>query len=184
MAEQSDAFKQLDAVGKSRYNEKLDAHLVPSHIRPAPDLILVLLNDILVLCVKCNREMKARSYEGHEGTSCLTASEERTAAGFLKRAVSTSPDKANDIHAGDQIPPTHHSSQFKDFEDQVLRNADDTQCSQCRRANSPYIQREVLTLSDDERRALLDKAGILSTIEIGAAETLAIKAGLAIPWNN
>ena len=43
------------------------------------------------------------------------------------------------------------------------------------------IQREVLTLSDEERRAL-DKAGILSTIEIGA-ETLAIKAGLAIPWN-
>ena len=141
-----------------------DAHLVPSHIRPAPDLILVLLNDILVLCVKCNREMKAHSYEGHEGTSCLTASEERTAAGFLKRAVSTSPDKgiiklatggafsvistviliytlANDIHAGDQIPPTHHSSQFKDFEDQVLRNADDTQCSQCRKANSPYPER-------------------------------------------
>ena len=45
------------------------------------------------------------------------------------------------------------------------------------------IQREVLTLSDDEKRALLDKAGISSTIEIGAAEILAIKAGLAIPWN-
>ena len=71
-----------------------DAHLVPSHIRPAPDLILMLLNDILVLCVKCNREMKAHSYEGHECTSCLTASEERTVAGILKRAVSTSPDKS------------------------------------------------------------------------------------------
>ena len=71
-----------------------DAHLVPSHIWPAPDLILVLLNDILVLCVKCNREMKAHSYEGHECTSCLTASEERTVAGILKRAVSTSPDKS------------------------------------------------------------------------------------------
>ena len=71
-----------------------DAHLVPSHIRPVPDLILVLLNDILVLCVKCNREMKAHSYEGHECTSCLTASEERTVAGNLKRAVSTSPDKS------------------------------------------------------------------------------------------
>ena len=87
---------------------------------------------------------------------------------------------ANDIHTGDQIPPTNHSSQFKDFEDKALRNADDTQCSQCRRATA-LIQREVLTLSDEERRAL-DKAGILSTIEIGA-ETLAIKAGLAIPWN-
>ncbi|KAL5514939.1 hypothetical protein EMCRGX_G000026 [Ephydatia muelleri] len=100
----------------------------------------------------------------------------------MKRAVFTSPDKTNDIHTGDQIPPTNHSSQFKDFEDKVLRNADDTQCSQCRRANGPYSG-EVLTLSDEERRALLDTAGILSTIEIGAAETLAIKAGLAIPWN-
>ena len=48
---------------------------------------------------------------------------------------------ANDIHTGDQIPPTNHSSQFKDFEDKVLRNADDTQCSQCRRANGPYSER-------------------------------------------
>ncbi|KAL5475984.1 hypothetical protein EMCRGX_G025876 [Ephydatia muelleri] len=38
--------------------------------------------------------MKAHSYEGHECTSCLTASEERTVAGILKRAVSTSPDKS------------------------------------------------------------------------------------------
>ena len=71
----------------------------------------------------------------------------------------------------------------------MLRNADDTQCSQMIRSVlsagelTALIQREVLTLSDEERRALLDKAGILSTIEIGAAETLAIKAGLAIPWN-
>ena len=70
-----------------------DAHLVPSHIRPAPDLILVLLNDILVLCVKCNREMKASIYEGQDCTPCLSSSEERKAAGFLKRAVSTNPDK-------------------------------------------------------------------------------------------
>ena len=30
---------------------------------------------------------------------------------------------------------------------------------------------------------MLDKAGISSSIELGAAEVLAIKAGLAIPWN-
>ena len=29
----------------------------------------------------------------------------------------------------------------------------------------------------------MDKAGISSSIEIGAAEALAIKAGLALPWN-
>ena len=48
---------------------------------------------------------------------------------------------------------------------------------------SALIQNEVLVLNDEERRALLQKAGISSTIAIGAAEVLAIKAGLVIPWN-
>ena len=48
---------------------------------------------------------------------------------------------------------------------------------------SALIQNEVLILSDEERPSLLDKAGISSSIEIGAAEVLAIKAGLALPWN-
>ena len=50
------------------------------------------------------------------------------------------------------------------------------------RKTSALIQKEVLILSDEERRSfLLDKAGISSSIELGAAEVLAIKAGLAIP---
>eukprot|EP00731_Ephydatia_muelleri_P019402 Em0012g227a len=65
-----------------------------------------------------------------------------------------------------QVTKSRQQTTAASSEDQVLRNADDTQCSQCRRANGPYSER-----------------GILSTIEIGAAETLAIKAGLAIPWN-
>ena len=48
---------------------------------------------------------------------------------------------------------------------------------------SVLIQNEVLVLNDEERRALLQKAGISSTIAIGAAEVLEIKAGLVIPWN-
>ena len=48
---------------------------------------------------------------------------------------------------------------------------------------SALIQKEVLILSEEERRSLLDKAGISSSIELGAAQVLAIKAGLAIPWN-
>ena len=48
---------------------------------------------------------------------------------------------------------------------------------------SALIQKEVLILSEEERRSLLDKAGISSFIELGAAQVLAIKAGLAIPWN-
>ena len=49
--------------------------------------------------------------------------------------------------------------------------------------SSALIQREVLTLTDKERQSLLDEAGISSSREIGAAEVLAIKAGLAMPWN-
>jgi len=49
--------------------------------------------------------------------------------------------------------------------------------------SSALIQREVLTLTDEERRSLLDEAGISLMKEIGAAEVLAIKAGLAMPWN-
>ena len=50
--------------------------------------------------------------------------------------------------------------------------------------SSALIQREVLTLTDKERQSLLDEAGISSSREIRAAEVLAIKAGLAMPWNN
>ena len=76
--------------------------------------------------------MKAHSYEGHECTSCLTASEERTVVGILKRAVSTSPDKLleeqlsafNSVHntcvfccfeAGDSVTNLHVAlDRFKD----------------------------------------------------------------------
>ena len=46
---------------------------------------------------------------------------------------------------------------------------------------SALIQTEVLTLSDEE--LLASYASISSLIEIGPAQILAIKAGLAIPWN-
>ena len=48
----------------------------------------------------------------------------------------------------------------------------------------PYVlmEKEVLSLSDKERKSLLQKAGIMN-IAIDSAQVLAIKAGLAIPWN-
>ena len=48
---------------------------------------------------------------------------------------------------------------------------------------SALIQNEDLALNVEERRGLLQKAGISSTIAIGTAEVLAIKASLFIPWN-
>ena len=48
---------------------------------------------------------------------------------------------------------------------------------------SALLQNEVLSLSDEEQKSLLKEAGISDEIKIGPAEVLAIKVGLAIPWN-
>ena len=70
-----------------------DGSLVPREIRPASNVTLLLLKDVLVQCMVCHRDVKAGSYEGHECTPSLTAGEERETAALLKRAISTSPDK-------------------------------------------------------------------------------------------
>ena len=72
----------------------LDGGLVSTEIRPASNLIQLLLKDVLVQCVVCHRDVKAGYYEDHECTQSLTPGEEREAAGLLKRAISTSPDQA------------------------------------------------------------------------------------------
>ena len=72
----------------------LDGGLVSTEIRPASNLIQLLLKDVLVQCVVCHRDVKAGCYEEHECTQSLTPGEEREAAGLLKRAISTSPDQA------------------------------------------------------------------------------------------
>ena len=47
---------------------------------------------------------------------------------------------------------------------------------------SALLESEVLTLNDEEKKSLLEKAGI-TNVSIGPAEVLAIKTGLTIPWN-
>ena len=64
-----------------------------------------------------------------------------------------------------------------------------TRCSEMQQSNvsgeaSALIQTEVLTHSDEKRRCLLASyCTNLISMEIGPAQVLAIKAGLAIPWN-
>jgi hypothetical protein len=70
-----------------------DSTLVPTGIRPAQNSVVILLKDLFVQCVRCHRDVKAGSYEGHECTQSLTAEEEREAAALLKRAISTSPEQ-------------------------------------------------------------------------------------------
>ena len=65
-----------------------DGSVVPREIRPASNVTLLLLKDVLVQCMVCHRDVKAGSYEC---TPSLTAGEEREAAALLKRAISISP---------------------------------------------------------------------------------------------
>ena len=67
--------------------------MVSSHVRPASSAIFLLLLDVLVYCTNCSRDVKAGDYERHECVPTLTPEEEKQAAGLLKRAISTSPDK-------------------------------------------------------------------------------------------
>ena len=46
------------------------------------------------LYTDCSRDIKVGDYEEHECVPTLTPEEEKHAAGLLKRAISTSPDKA------------------------------------------------------------------------------------------
>eukprot|EP00731_Ephydatia_muelleri_P004655 Em0002g831a len=118
------------------------------------------------------RDMRAGAYEEHECVLTLTASEERAAAGLLKRAISTSSKGIIQLGTGGtpnvQEPSSQDALSCRPFEGGQP---------------SVFLQNEVLSLGDEQRRALLKEAGISDEIKIGPAEVLAIKVGLAIPWN-
>ena len=65
-----------------------DGSLVPREIRPASNVTLLLLKDVLVQSMVCHRDVKAGCYEGHECTPSLTAGEKREAAVLLMRTIS------------------------------------------------------------------------------------------------
>ena len=139
----------------------------------------------------------------HECTPTLTAGEVREATALLKRAISTSPDKGIlqlpksgavkciQYHLSCYIMhltipytcsmtftcmhlTTDHSCLFQDCDDHAgVRHI------VSRGEPSAPMENKVLTLSDEERKSLLQKA----SIAIGSAEVLAIKADMAIPWN-
>eukprot|EP00731_Ephydatia_muelleri_P009645 Em0005g231a len=115
--------------------------------------------------------MRAGAYEEHECVLTLTASEERAAAGLLKRAISTSSKGII------QLAVCSRTLKSRCSELQAIRRV--VSGGQ----PSVLLQNEVLSLGDEQRRALLKEAGISDEIKIGPAEVLAIKVGLAIPWN-
>ncbi|KAL5483857.1 hypothetical protein EMCRGX_G020274 [Ephydatia muelleri] len=135
--------------------------------------------------------MRAGAYEEHECVLTLTASEERAAAGLLKRAISTSSKGIIQLGTGGtpvtfmRITNPHNSTTA------VCSRTLKSRCSELQAIRrfvsggqpSVLLQNEVLSLGDEQRRALLKEAGISDEIKIGPAEVLAIKVGLAIPWN-
>eukprot|EP00731_Ephydatia_muelleri_P017660 Em0010g758a len=135
--------------------------------------------------------MRAGAYEEHECVLTLTASEERAAAGLLKRAISTSSKGIIQLGTGGtpvtfmRITNPHNSTTA------VCSRTLKSRCSELKAIRrvvsggqpSVFLQNEVLSLGDEQRRALLKEAGISDEIKIGPAEVLAIKVGLAIPWN-
>eukprot|EP00731_Ephydatia_muelleri_P002007 Em0001g2007a len=165
-----------------------DSTLVPTGIRSAPNAIVILLKDVLVQCAECHRDVKAGCYEEHECTPSLTLVEEREAAALLKRAISTSPDQGIiQLPTGGTISDV---TKARHPTSAACSRTVKTRCSEMQTARSivsggepsDLMEKEVLTLSDEERKSLLQKAGI-TNVAIDSTQVLAIKAGLAIPWN-
>ncbi|KAL5502912.1 hypothetical protein EMCRGX_G009770 [Ephydatia muelleri] len=166
----------------------LDGGLVSTEIKPASNLIQLLLKDVLVQCVVC---IKAGYYEDHECTQSLTPGEEREAAGLLKRAISTSPDQATVQLATGGTPMIFMKlTKARHPTTAACSRTVKTRCSEMHTARSvisggepsALLESEVLTLNDEEKKSLLEKAGI-TNVSISPAEVLAIKTGLTIPWN-
>eukprot|EP00731_Ephydatia_muelleri_P010746 Em0005g1332a len=126
-----------------------------------------------------------------KGCCGTLSSEERAAAGLLKRAISTSSKGIIQLGTGGtpvtfmRITNPHNSTTA------VCSRTLKSRCSELQAIRrvvsggqpSVLLQNEVLSLGDEQRRALLKEAGISDEIKIGPAEVLAIKVGLAIPWN-
>ena len=68
-----------------------DIPMAPASLRPASDLIISLLHDILVHCTSCGRDMRAGAYVGHQCTRSPTRSEVNMAANVLRHVISNSP---------------------------------------------------------------------------------------------
>ncbi|KAL5491484.1 hypothetical protein EMCRGX_G016781 [Ephydatia muelleri] len=153
------------------------------HIKPASNLVLLMLKDVLVHCTICTRDMRAAMYEHHECTPSLTHEDQRSAAKLIKRI---SPEKG-----AFQLPTGGTPITFHNPTTTVCTRSLKSRCSELQDIRrivsggepSALLQSEVLSLSDEERKSLLKEAGISDEIKIGPVEVLAIKVGLAIPWN-
>lgn len=68
-----------------------DIPMAPASLRPASDLIISLLRDILVHCISCDRNMRAGAYVAHQCTRSPTRSELNMTAAVYRHVISNSP---------------------------------------------------------------------------------------------
>ena len=86
---------------------------VPMALWPASDFMQLLLNDVLVHCPSCGRDMRTSAFAGHECTSSPTRSEVNMAADVLRHVVpNSSPDECMvKVPTEGRVKLQHHARQ-------------------------------------------------------------------------
>ena len=75
----------------------VDAPLLPSALKPAPPIIMVLLQDIHVECSSCKKNIRIGDYNIHDCDAKPTKDEVKMASQVLSKLAATSPDKTISI---------------------------------------------------------------------------------------
>ena len=75
----------------------VDAPLLPSALKPAPPIIMVLLQDIHVECSSCKKNIRIGDYNIHDCDVKPTKDEVKMASQVLSKLAATSPDKTISI---------------------------------------------------------------------------------------
>ena len=76
----------------------MDVPLLPSVLKPAPPIIMVLLQDIHVECSSCKKNIRIGDYNNHDCDAITpTMDEMKMASQVLSKLAATSPDKTISI---------------------------------------------------------------------------------------
>ncbi|KAL5484105.1 hypothetical protein EMCRGX_G020553 [Ephydatia muelleri] len=139
-----------------------DIPMAPASLRPASDLIISLLHDILVHCTSCGRDMRAGAYVGHQCTRSPTRSEPIT---FMRVVQANSP--ATTACAKSLNGRCREMHKIRN----VISGGEP----------SALLHKEASSmLSREDKMALIKEAGI---VDIGPGEGLQIKAAVSITWS-
>ncbi|KAL5516773.1 hypothetical protein EMCRGX_G002184 [Ephydatia muelleri] len=139
----------------------MQSPIQPQQLKPAPPLVQTLLKDIMVKCERCKRDVKAGDYDTHQCSTLPTKVEVKMASRVLKRLASTSPEQTLLCTGGKITQPrtstftaSARTIKGRCIEMQTVREV----VSQGE--SSALLRRELHYLSDTDRQALLNEAGV------------------------